>query len=137
MKKNKVFLGGTCFGIDWRKEIMPNIQIAQFNPWVENWTEECVVIEEQEKDFFCNIHLYVITSPKSIYSIAEVVQSSHMSNKSTILHVVPAAFSSEELKHMEKICDLVQGNGAIVDIDNDLQRTSRVINNAYKTSDFD
>ena len=136
MKKNKVFLGGTCFGRDWRKELMPNIQVDHYNPLVEDWTEDDRAIEKDEQENKCNIHLYVITSPKSIFSIAEAVQSSHMSNKSTILHVVPSDFSKEELKHMNQICELVKRNGAVVYIDNDLLRTAKVINYSYKTSDF-
>lgn len=136
IRPNRVFLGGTCFGWDWRKEIIPMIQVSSFNPLVEEWTEEDMAIEKDEQANKCNIHLYIITSPKSIFSIAEVVQSSHLSSKSTILHVCPSGFSKQELKHMTAICELVKDNGAIVYIDDELARTARTLNNSFKTSDF-
>lgn len=136
MKTNKVFLGGSCFGEDWRAQLIPLIQIAHFNPLVDDWTADCKMIEDAEKNVVCNIHLYVITSPKSIYSIAEAVQSSMTNGKSTILHVIPKGFKKQELKHMTEICNLVKDNGAIVYIDEELARTARVINFAFKTTDF-
>lgn len=136
MKKNKVFLGGTCAETTWRDELIPMLQVEYFNPVVDEWTHECIAIEEDEKENKCNIHLYIITMPKSIYSIAEVVQSSLTKGKSTILHVMPDGFDEHELKHMTAICDLVKSNGAIVYINENLSRTARVINYAFKTTDF-
>lgn len=135
MNTNKVFLGGTCAETAWRDELIPMIQIDYFNPVVDDWTPECVAIEESEK-FMCNIHLYVITMAKSIYSIAEVVQSSLTKGKQTILHVIPFGFDKHELKHMAQICELVKSNGGNCYIDNDLSRTARVLNYAFKTTDF-
>lgn len=120
----------------WRDDLMPLIQIAFFNPVVDDWTPDCVAHEEAEKLTHCDVHLYVITSPKSIYSIAEVVQSSLTVGKTTILHVMPSDFDEHELKHMTEICNLVKSNGAIVYIDDELHRTARVINYAFKTSSF-
>jgi len=136
MKENKVFLGGTCADSTWRDELIKMIQIDYFNPVVDDWTPECVTNEIREKSVFCNVHLYVITMPKSIYSIAEVVQSSLTKGKQTILHVIPSGFDKHELKHMAQICGLVKANGAIVYIDDELARTARVLNFAFKTSDF-
>ena len=62
---NKVFLGGTCADTTWRDELIPILEskgIDYFNPVVKDWTEDCIKIEENEKDNRCNIHLYLITS---------------------------------------------------------------------------
>lgn len=135
MRTNKVFLGGTCADSTWRDELQ--IQVESFNPAVEDWTPKCIVIEEDEKARCCNIHLYVITSAmEGVYSIAEVIQSSLTAGKSTILHVIPDGFSEGQLRSLDAVCQLVRDNGAIAYIDSDLQRTSRVINFAFKTGDF-
>ena len=137
MKKNKVFLGGTCNGSDWRAELMPMLQVEHFNPVVEDWTPECILNENIEKHQKCNIHLYVINSEMlGVYSIAEVVQSSLTEGKNTILHVIPDGFSKGQLKSLDAVCQLVSLNGSIAYIDSDLSRTAKVINYSYKTSDF-
>ena len=81
----KIFLGGTCNNSTWRNKLIPILEkyhIQYFNPIVDDWTEECVKIENEEKDVYCDCHLYVIT-PKmtGVYSIAEVIESVHMPNK--------------------------------------------------------
>lgn len=137
MQTNKVFLGGTCAETTWRNELIKMIQIDYFNPVVDDWTEECIAQEEHEKEVKCNIHLYVITSAmQGVYSIAEVIQSSLTKGKSTILHVIPDGFDEGQLKSLDAVCGLARGNGAIAYIDNELERTARVINFAYKTTDF-
>ena len=137
MKTNKVFLGGTCAETTWRDDLVELIQVESFNPVVEDWTPACIVIEEAEKLINCNIHLYVITADMiGVYSIAEAVQSSLTKGKSTILHVMPDGFGKSQLKHLDAVCELVRGNGAIAYIDDELARTARVINFAYKTTDF-
>ena len=48
----KVFLGGTCNESTWRDEIIPLLEeagIDYFNPVVEDWTEDCIEIENIEK----------------------------------------------------------------------------------------
>lgn len=80
--KTRVFLGGTCADTTWRSELMPLLEkrgIEYFNPVVDNWTEECIAIEEEEKNSKCNVHLYVITKEMmGTYSIAEIVHSAHL-----------------------------------------------------------
>lgn len=137
MKTNKVFLGGTCCETTWRKELIGLIQVESFNPVVEDWTSECIENEDLEKSDKCNVHLYVITADMiGVYSIAEAVQSSLTKGKSTILHVMPDGFDKSQLKSLDAVCKLVRGNGAIAYIDDELARTARVINFAYKTNDF-
>ena len=81
----KVFLGGTANKTTWREELIPMLEIPYFNPVVEDWTEECIKIENDEKENKCGVHLYVITPEiLGVYSIAEAVQSSNSNNKKTI-----------------------------------------------------
>lgn len=81
-KKRRIFLGGTCNNSTWRNELMPLLDkkgIEYFNPVVEDWTPECQEIEEYEKNYKCNVHLYVITKEMiGTYSIAEIVHSAHL-----------------------------------------------------------
>ena len=128
---NKVFLGGTCADSKWREELIPVIQVSFFNPVVEDWTPEDKAIEDAEKEANCNVHLYVITKPQSIYSIAEVVDSTHM-GKLVVLHIVPNEFDEHQLKHMMAIADLVIKRGGIAYCDADISRTARVINYCFK-----
>lgn len=79
MDNEKWFLGGTCAETTWRDELMPLLDktnIKYFNPVVKDWTPECQVIEEDEKNNKCNVHLYVITPEmQGVYSIAEIINS--------------------------------------------------------------
>ena len=137
MMFNKVFLGGTCCETTWREELAGLIQVDYFNPVVDDWNDECIEIENNEKENLCNIHLYVITSDmQGVYSIAEAVQSSLTKGVTTIFHVMPDGFSRGQIKSFEAVRGLLIGNGAIAYIDEDLSRTARVINFAFKTSDF-
>ena len=76
---NKIFLGGTCADTTWREELIPYLigsHIKYFNPVVKDWTPECQVIEEDEKNNKCDVHLYVITKEMmGTYSIAAIINS--------------------------------------------------------------
>lgn len=126
--KKKVFLGGTCADTNWREQLIPHLKIDYFNPVVEDWTEECIAEEERQKKI-CNIHLYLITSEmKGVYSIAEVVQSSHDKNVETFFCVIPDGFTEGELKSLRAVYVLVESNGAIGYIGNNMAGIGRVIN---------
>ena len=136
--KSNVFLGGTCNNSTWRDELDPIIQIDKFNPVVEDWTSECQEIEMDEKENKCDVHLYVITSQMTgVFSIAEVIDSVHNKTKKTILHVLPEGFDKGQLKSLKAVVNLVKLRGGIAYIDSDLMRTARVINNSFKTTNFD
>lgn len=136
--ENKVFLGGTCAETTWRDYLISIIQVPYFNPVVEDWDPACQQIEKIEKSDFCNIHLYVITSAMiGVFSIAEVIQSAHMSNKNTILHIVPDGFEEPQLKSLLAVVDMVKDLGGIAYVSSDLARTARVINNCFKIDDSD
>ena len=117
----KIFLGGTCNNDSWREElVIPVLQelgFDFFNPVVEDWTEDCIVIEEKEKkEAFCN--LFVITSNmKGVYSIAEAVYLACKSNQTTAFIVVDDGFDEGELKSLKAVMSLIEED-ALVNITN-------------------
>ncbi len=137
MSKSKIFLGGTCAESTWRNSIEKLVQVEMFNPVVDDWNEDCQAIEMDEKENKCDVHLYVITSEmKGVFSIAEVVDSVHNRTKKTIFHVIPEGFDKGQLKSLKVVVDLVKLRGGIAYVDNDIKRTARVLNYAFKTDDF-
>lgn len=115
----RVFLGGTCADTTWRTELIPllnNLKIDYFNPVVEDWTPECQVIEEEEKNHKCNVHLYVITKEMmGTYSIAEIVHSAHLANMygTSVDNVVfcvldEGTWQKHEIKSFDAIMKLVR-----------------------------
>ncbi len=131
--KNKIFLGGTCAETTWREELIGVLQVPYFNPVVEDWTEECQETERREKAFECNIHFYLISKEMiGVFSIAEVVDSVHQSDKRTILHVLPDGFGKSQLKSLKAVVDLVNQRGGIAYMDGDLLRSARILNNSFK-----
>ena len=136
---NRIFLGGTCNETTWRNDLISVLnQLDYFNPVVEDWTSECQEIEMDEKENKCDVHLYVITSQMTgVFSIAEVIDSVHNKTKKTILHVLPEGFDEGQLKSLKAVVNLVKLRGGIAYIDSDLMRTARVINNSFKTTNFD
>lgn len=69
---NRVFLGGTCNGTDWRDVLIPKLVTDYFNPVVKDWNEEAVKKEQEEKEN-CNVYLFVITPRMTgAYSIHEI-----------------------------------------------------------------
>ena len=130
--KNRIFLGGTCAETTWRTELEKVLTVPSFNPVVEDWTPECQEEERLQKNNLCNIHLYVITKEmQGVFSIAEVIDSTHQKGKRTILHVIPDGFEKGQLKSLSAVCDMVNINGGIAYIDSELNRTARVINYAF------
>lgn len=129
---NKVFLGGTCNESTWRNDLIPKLQVDYFNPVVKDWTPQCQEDEDYQKHFICNIHLYVITKEMTgVFSIAEVVDSVHNETVRTILHVIPEGFEKGQIKSLQAVVNLVNKSGGIAYIDNELDRTARVINDCF------
>lgn len=131
--KNKIFLGGTCAETTWREQLVSVLNnIDYFNPVVKEWTTECQLIEVNEKENHCNIHFYCITKEmQGVFSIAEVIDSTHNHKKRTILHVIPDGFEKHQLNSLKSVVNLVNNNGGIAYIDSDLYRSARVLNNSF------
>lgn len=88
-----IFLGGTTNKTTWRddfiklmKEVNPTIK--PFNPVVDNWTQECVDLENFVK-LHSRYHIYVLT-PRMIgaYSIAEMIDSVHDRSKKVYIYIM-------------------------------------------------
>ena len=80
ISKDRWFLGGTCSGEDWRKELIPYLEkrnIDYFNPLIKGrpWEQSDEENENKEKNEKCNVHLFLLTPNIGLYSIAEVVNS--------------------------------------------------------------
>jgi len=117
----KVFLGGTCNESTWRNLIIPMLQIDYFNPVVDDWTEDCMQREIEEREN-CDYCLYAITPRMAgVYSIAEVVDDSNKRPGKTVLillredfTMVPRRFNNSEWKSLNAVARMVKENGGRV-----------------------
>ena len=111
----KVFLGGTCNDSTWRDCLIEQLEINYFNPVVEDWTEECMA-EEIEQREACDFVLYTIT-PKmtGVYSIAEAVDDSHKRPKKTLFCILDEddrqLFTNSQLKSLRQVGEMIKRNG--------------------------
>ena len=129
---NKIFLGGTCNDSNWRNELIPLLNVDYFNPVVDDWTPECQEIEKAEKEVNCNIHLYIITHEMTgVFSIAEAIESAMTPGKITIFQVMPNLISPRQIKSLEAVVEMVIKHGGLAFVDNDINRTARIINNCF------
>ena len=114
----KVFLGGTCNESTWRNRIIPMLKTDYFNPVVDDWTEDCMKHEIEERKN-CDLCLYTIT-PKmtGVYSIAEVVDDSNKRPKKTILVLLRdddnLSFEAGQWKSLSSVARMVISNGGQV-----------------------
>lgn len=122
MANRDVFLGGTCSGSEWRKDLIGkfNGSVTYFNPVITDrpWTQNDEENENKHKKT-CEYMLFVIT-PKmeGFYSIAEVVESSFKKPGKTIFCVLDVdgekSFSDVQKKSLRSTGRLLQSNKAIV-----------------------
>lgn len=125
MNKKKVFLGGTCNESQWRENLIPLLRIDYFNPVVKDWTEECMVEEQREKEI-CDFCLYVITPLMTgVYSIAEVIDDSNKRPNKTIFcflntdfvnavneyGIIRKTFDYGQIKSLDQVGKMVERNG--------------------------
>jgi len=114
----KVFLGGTCNESDWRDLIILMLKIDYFNPVVDDWTEDCMKKEIEERQN-CDFCLYTIT-PKmtGVYSIAEVVDDSNKRPDKTILILLKEdgdkKFNDGQWRSLGAVAKMVKNNGGQV-----------------------
>lgn len=108
----KVFLGGTCNETAWRSELIPMLNIDYFNPVVDDWTPDCIDIENGEKQI-CDFNLFVITKEMTgVYSIAEVVDISNKFPNKTVLCILYNGFDEGQRRSLKAVEALVKSNGA-------------------------
>ena len=113
--RQKVFLGGTCAGSDWRKVLIPMLEIDHFNPVVDEWNEEAREEEFRQKEIGCDFILYTITGDsESYYSIAEVVDDSNKRPHRTIMCLLTETMSPKQKSSMEAVAEMVERNGTRV-----------------------
>ena len=86
-----VFLGGTHHS-NWRKEFLEllnksDLNIKCYDPVVETWTYENVVLENLVKQN-TKYHIYVLTpNMVGIYGIAEMIDSAHDDDVETYFYI--------------------------------------------------
>lgn len=126
----KVFLGGTCNESTWRNELIPLLKVDYFNPVVEDWTEDCVERENDEKYNKCNSLLFVITSAMTgVYSIAEMVESCFLENKTVVYNIIPDGFDEGQMRSLKAVEKILKRNGALGFTGNDIKRLANILNN--------
>ena len=113
-KKKRIFLGGTCNESTWREKFIKNINNNKyecFNPVVDDWDEKAYQNELKERAS-CDICLYCITSEMTgIYSIAEVVDDSHLRPDKTVFCCIEKGFTKGQFKSLGKVAEMVKKNG--------------------------
>lgn len=112
MEEEKIFLGGTSQGWDWRNELIEKIETPTFNPVVEYWNEQARQTEITEKEKYCNIHLYVITPyAAGVFSIAEAVESAMRNDKIAVFCYTEGEFSKKYEKSLYETGKLIERHG--------------------------
>lgn len=110
----KVFLGGTCSGVDWRGILIPMLTCDYYNPIVKNWQESDRLREVEERNSSDYV-LYVITSGiKGVYSIAEVVDDSNKRPEKTLFCPLYYGMDRQLVHSLEATCNLLKSNGVLV-----------------------
>ena len=119
----KVFLGGTCNDSQWRFRVIEQLLIDYFNPVVDDWTEDCMAEERQQRES-CDFVLYVITPLMTgVYAIAEVVDDSNKRPKKTIFCFLERDTSKEgerkqftggQVRSLTQVGKMIERNGATV-----------------------
>lgn len=111
----KIFLGGTCPGWDWRKELIKKLNIDYYNPVVPVWNDTVKKIELEERQN-CDYCLYVITPyMKGVYSIAEVIDDSNKRPEKTIFCYLNdpkgKSFDNKAENSLKEVGNMVKRNG--------------------------
>lgn len=112
-----VFMGGTCEGYDWRKDLEEhfkgNGKIRLFNPVVDDWNEEAKANEIRERET-CDLCLYTITPHiRGVYSIAEVIDDSNKRPSKTLFcYTQPdgSEFDEKMYHSLQAVGDMVERN---------------------------
>lgn len=136
----RVFLGGTCNGSTWRKDLIDLLHkdVTYFDPVVTDreWTEDDRYKEIEERGN-ANLVVYTFTPRMSgLYSIAEVTDDSNKRPQQTIVCILDrdvndegkrVVFTPAVKKSMAAISDLLKVNGAV--ICSTLEEVAEILNN--------
>jgi len=126
----RIFLGGTCNESDWRDKLIPLLKVDYFNPVVEDWTEECIKTEDDEKHNKCDVLLFVITNKMTgVYSIAEMVEGCFLEDKTVVYNIIPDGFDEGQLRSLKAVEKILKNNGALGFIGNNVDRLANILNN--------
>lgn len=114
--EQRVFLGGTVNGSDWREKLMPKLKVPFYNPVVPDWTPDDY-IKELKMRAVCAHLLYVLTPiSKSLYSIAEVVDDSNKRPNRTVFCFLDEeagnVYTPHEIKALNAVGKMIEANGA-------------------------
>ena len=126
---SRVFLGGTCNESKWREQLIPLLKVDYFNPVVDDWTEDCVEIENNEKYNKCGYLLFVITKEMTgVYSIAEMVEACFLEDKMVVYNIIPDGFDEGQMRSLKAVSKIMVRNGALGFIGNDIERLANILN---------
>ena len=94
------------------------LDIEYFDPVVDDWTEDCMRREIQERRV-CDFCLYTITPGMTgVYSVAEVVDDSNKKPSRTVLVLLrddgSQRFSDGQWESLEAVARMVKSNGGQV-----------------------
>ena len=114
MSAERVFLGGTCGNNHWRDNVISQLvsqgvpEVVLFNPVVEDWTEECQVIEDRVKAE-AEFVVFYLASPKdenpnsvSAYSLVEATMALYDDPDRAVVVFDTDGLSDHVLKVMNK-----------------------------------
>jgi hypothetical protein len=102
-KKNRntfVFLGGSCNPTTWRKNIaipmLVNSNIKYFNPQVENWSEDCIELENTAKE---NATQFLFVIDSETRSLSSMIESAELliKNPSSFVLVIQNIIDNTQL----------------------------------------
>lgn len=114
----KVFLGGSIYKSFWREDLISNLNIDFFNPYLDQWDDSAQLNIEKEKEL-CDFRLYVITNSNSSLSIAEAIDDSNKYPEKTIFCILQQNSLNRKLNiddrsmvNLNKIKEIIKKNGA-------------------------
>lgn len=129
--------GTTCDSV-WREELINKLDlnnISYFNPVVDDWTEDCIEIENKEKKID-DILLFVITPElHGLYSIAEVTHASDTIKQRCVFCPLKEyggkTFDLSQWKSIKAICKLLEENNTRIfySLDKTAEYLNRIANN--------
>lgn len=110
----KIFLGGTCNQSRWREQLIEGLNMAYFNPVVEDWNEDRRQEELRQREL-CDFCLYVLT-PKmtGFYAVAEAVEDAVKRPEKVVFCALRRdggdEFTPFQVKSLQAVAELIERN---------------------------